>query len=132
MRMLPHDMLKIGYLYLNRGRWQEEQILPAQWVTASTRKQIDGTLQDGYGYQWWIAEKDVYMALGYSGQYIVVAPRQDLVVVFTSHLAERDFYLPQQLLSNYILPAALSNTPLAESKQGTALLQSQLEDLAQP
>jgi len=132
MRMLPHDMLKIGYLYLNQGQWQGEQIVPAQWVVASTHKQIGGTLQDGYGYQWWIAEPDLYMALGYSGQYIVVAAKQDLVVVFTSNLSERDFYLPQQLLNDYILPAALSNIPLAENAQGTALLQSHVEDLARP
>jgi CubicO group peptidase (beta-lactamase class C family) len=132
VRMRPHDMLKIGYLYLNEGRWEGEQIVPVEWVAASTRRHIDGTLQDGYGYQWWIAEPDVYMALGYSGQYILVAPELDMVVVFTSQLAERDFYLPQQLFERYIRPAVKSPDPLPENAEGVALLQSYGEDLACP
>ena len=122
-------MLKIGYLYLHQGRWQDKQIVPSKWVTASTRKHIDGTLQDGYGYQWWIAEPDLYMALGYAGQYIIVAPKQDLVVVFTSQLGERDFYLPQRLFEQYILSSVESSSPLAENTEGTALLQSYVKDL---
>ena len=130
--MLPHDMLKIGYLYLNQGLWEGEQIVPAKWVAASTRKHMDGTLQDGYGYQWWIVDRDLYMALGYSGQYIVVAPEKRLVVVFTSALPEREFYLPHRFLNDYILPAVRSNAPLAENAEGAALLQSYVDDLAQP
>jgi CubicO group peptidase (beta-lactamase class C family) len=128
--MRPHDMLKIGYLYLNQGRWQDKQIVPAQWVAASTRKQIDGTLQDGYGYQWWVAGQDLYMALGYAGQYIIVAPKQDLVVVFTSQLDERDFFLPQRLYEQYIQPSVKSSRPLPENVEGATLLQSYVEDLA--
>jgi CubicO group peptidase (beta-lactamase class C family) len=132
MRMLPHDMLKIGYLYLNRGQWQGKQIVPAGWVAAATRKHIDGTLQDGYGYQWWVAKSDLYMALGYAGQYIVVAPEQDMVVVFTSKLAERDFYLPQRLLVEHILPAIQSDGPLAANAKARAALDSYVEELARP
>jgi len=132
IRMRPHDMLKIGYLYLNEGLWEGEQIVPAAWVAASTRKHIDGTLQDGYGYQWWIAEPDVYMALGYSGQYILVAPELEMVVVFTSQLAEQDFYLPQQLFERYIRPAAGSSGPLPENAEGVELLESYVQDLARP
>jgi len=132
MRMRPHDMLKIGYLYLNQGRWAGGQVVPAGWVAASTRKHIDGTLQEGYGYQWWVADGGVYMALGYGGQYILVAPELDMVVVFTSELAERDFYLPQRLFEAYIRPAARSDAPLPENGEGIALLQSYVEDLARP
>lgn len=106
LRMRPHDMAKIGYLYLNEGRWDGEQIVPADWVATSTRKHISATLQDGYGYQWWVADHGVYMALGYAGQYIIVVPEKALVVVVTSDLAERDFYVPQQLLNDFIIPAA--------------------------
>jgi CubicO group peptidase (beta-lactamase class C family) len=105
LRMRPHDMAKIGYLYLNQGQWDGEQIVPVDWVAASTRKHISATLQDGYGYQWWVADPEVYMALGYAGQYIVVVPEKALLVVFTSDLAERDFYVPQQLLDDFIIPA---------------------------
>jgi CubicO group peptidase (beta-lactamase class C family) len=132
MRMRPHDMLKIGYLYLNQGRWGDRQVVPAGWVAASTRKHIDGTLQDGYGYQWWVADGGIYMALGYGGQYILVAPELDIVVVFTSELAERDFYVPQQLFEAYIRPAVRSDAPLPGNAEGVALLQSYVEELARP
>ena len=109
LRMRPHDMAKIGYLYLNKGQWDGKQIVPTSWVAESTRKHISATLQDGYGYQWWIANDGVYMALGYAGQYIIVVPEHELVVVFTSNLSEDDFHIPGNLLNNFILPATKSS-----------------------
>ena len=105
--MRPIDMAKIGYLYLREGQWDGEQIIPAEWVQASTEKYIDATLQDGYGYQWWVESEDLYLALGYAGQFIYVLPEEDLVVVFVSDLEDQDFYTPQQLLMEYILPAVI-------------------------
>jgi CubicO group peptidase (beta-lactamase class C family) len=93
---------------------------------------IDGTLQDGYGYQWWIAEPDIYMALGYSGQYVLVAPELDMMVVYTSQLAERAFYLPQQLFARCIRPAVKSPDLLPENAEGVALLEFYVEDLNCP
>jgi CubicO group peptidase (beta-lactamase class C family) len=125
-------MLKIGYLYLNEGQWDGEQIVPADWVATSTRKHIDATLQDGYGYQWWVRADGVYMALGYAGQYIVVVPEKALVVAITSDLAERDFYTPQQLLDDYIIPAAKASAPLSANPDGVAALGASIEALANP
>ena len=132
MQMRPHDMAKIGFLYLNQGRWNGKQLVPTEWVAASTRQHIDATLQDGYGYQWWVRDDGVYMALGYAGQFIYVVPDKDMVVVFTSHLDERDFYVPQGLLDDYIIPAARSAAPLPENRAGTALLQARTVELAEP
>jgi CubicO group peptidase (beta-lactamase class C family) len=133
LHLTPHDMAKIGYLYLNEGRWDGEQVVSAEWVRASTREHIPaGTLEDGYGYQWWIDDAGIYMALGYSGQYIVVVPDQDMVVVFISDLEEQDFYVPQGLLTDFIIPAAKSPTPLPNNPDGVALLESRTEALASP
>jgi CubicO group peptidase (beta-lactamase class C family) len=132
MRMKPRDMAKIGYLYLNEGVWDGEQIVPLEWVQASRRKHTPATLQDGYGYQWWIDDDGYYMALGYAGQFIFVLPEQDMVVVFASDLEERDFYVPQELLTGFVLPAIRSSTPLPENPDGAALLRSQIEALARP
>ncbi|UCG79871.1 MAG: serine hydrolase [Desulfobacterales bacterium] len=132
LRMRPHNMAKIGYLYLNKGQWNSRQIVPSAWVEASTSKHISATLQDGYGYQWWVADHGVYMALGYAGQFIFVLPEQNMVVVFTSNLEERDFYVPQRLLNDFIMPAAESSTPLPENPDGIALLESSIEALANP
>lgn len=131
--MTPHDMAKIGYLYLNEGLWDGKQAVSSAWVEASTRKHISAkTLQDGYGYQWWVASPEIYMALGYSGQYIVVLPERAMVVVFVSDLSENDFYVPQTLLNDFIIPAAKSATPLPDNPDGVALLESRTEALANP
>lgn len=133
LRMRPHDMAKFGYLYLNRGQWEGRQVVPAAWAEASTRRHIAaGTLSDGYGYQWWVDDAGYTMALGYAGQYIVVVPDQDLVVVFASHLADQDFFVPETLLKVYILPAAESATSLPANPEGVALLEASTKTLATP
>ena len=126
----PRDMAKIGYLYLRGGQWDGAQIVPSAWVEASSRKHLPATLQDGYGYQWWVRDDGIYMALGYGGQFIYVVPDEDMVVVFASALPEREFYAPQRLLDKYILPAARAVDPLAENPAGAARLQAQIETLA--
>ena len=132
LRMRPHDMAKIGYLYLNKGQWDGKQIVPSAWVKVSTRKHISATLQDGYGYQWWVADHGVYMALGYAGQFIFVLPEQDMVVVFTSNLEERDFYVPQELLNDFVIPAVKSYAPLPANPEGAASLEACIKALANP
>jgi CubicO group peptidase (beta-lactamase class C family) len=132
LRMIPHDMAKIGYLYLNDGLWDGQQIVPAAWVKASTRRHTRATLSDGYGYQWWVDAAGFYMALGYAGQFIYVVPEKNLVVVFTSDLADNDFFVPESLLKQYIIPAAQSSTPLPENSNGVALLESRIKALANP
>jgi metal-dependent hydrolase (beta-lactamase superfamily II)/CubicO group peptidase (beta-lactamase class C family) len=132
LRMKPGDMAKIGYLYLNEGMWEGKQVVPPAWVEASTRKQIPATLEDGYGYQWWVDDSGYYMALGYAGQFIFVVPEQDMVVVFTSDLEETDFYVPQELLANWIIPAARSTTPLPDNPDGVAQLEARIQALASP
>ena len=92
LSLLPRDMLKFGQLYLNRGRWRGEQLLPWQWVDQSTRPGLvgprgRGRIYGGYGYLWWLRgsrERGAYIASGYGGQYIYVAPAEDLVVVVIS------------------------------------------------
>lgn len=122
LELRPEDMAKIGHLYVSDGVWDNEQIVSSTWVNASTRKYIRGTLQEGYGYHWWVDDSGIYMALGYGGQYIIVVPEEDLVVVFVSDLAERDFYLPDQFFHDYILPSIKSSGPLPEDPRATTLL----------
>ena len=117
MWLKPHDMAKIGWLYLNKGRWGNKQIVPSAWVEVSTRGHINATLFDHYGYQWWVDSAGFYMAVGYKGQFIFVVPEMDIVVVFTSDLQRHDFYVPRRLLEEYILPAAVSANALPSDKE---------------
>lgn len=125
-------MAKFGYLYLKEGRWDGVQVIPSEWVKASTREYIPASLEDGYGYQWWIDDSGMSIALGYGGQFIFVIPEQEMVVVFTSSLEEQDFYVPQTLLNEFIIPAAIASTPLPENPEGVERLESLIEQLANP
>jgi len=105
LHLTPHDMAKIGLLFLNRGRWDASQIVSESWVDVATTRHLAATLVDGYGYQWWVDASGYYLALGYRGQFIFVVPGLDLVAVFTGASPETfDFTLP--LIETYIIPAA--------------------------
>jgi CubicO group peptidase (beta-lactamase class C family) len=96
LRLPARDLAKFGYLYLNRGRWGGTQVVPADYVAASTRPQSypSGGLGD-YGYQWWVTHQtaghDGFRAQGYGGQVIQVIPDLDLVVVITSDPDQQGF-----------------------------------------
>ena len=83
--LTARDMAKFGYLFVNRGRWGNEQLLSEDWVIQSTRDQETNIYQRySYGYQWWITRVNGYPAFlgsGFGGQIIGVIPELDLVVV---------------------------------------------------
>jgi CubicO group peptidase (beta-lactamase class C family) len=110
MGMKPRDMAKLGYLYLNGGVWDGRQIIPAEWIKASTERhiQVPEPLEpwDLYmGYLWWLHEDGPYAAHGTRGQFIYVVPESDLVVVFTADITDAKFAQPQLLIRDYIIPA---------------------------
>jgi CubicO group peptidase (beta-lactamase class C family) len=110
LAMKPRDMAKLGYLYLNQGRWNGRQIIPAEWIKATTERhiQVPEPLEpwDLYmGYLWWLHEDGPYAAHGMKGQFIYVIPESDLVVVFTSNVTDAKFAHPQLLIRDYIIPA---------------------------
>jgi hypothetical protein len=49
-----------------------------------------------------------------------------------SELPESDFYVPQVLLEDYILPAAVSGEPLPQDSSAEALLKQRIDDLSNP
>jgi len=110
LEMTLRDMAKIGYLYLQDGIWDGEQILPPNWVELSSRRyhKVPDPLEPWnlyYGFLWWIHGDGFYAAHGYKGQFIYLAPAKDLVVVITANLAEKDFVHPQKLIRDYLIPA---------------------------
>ncbi len=100
------DMAKIGYLFLNEGIWEGEQIISKNWVNSSIYDHINVSNSNDYGYQWWISKTyDSYRASGFGGQEILVFPEDDLVVVFTGW----DLFtgLRWDLLDSFILPSII-------------------------
>ncbi len=105
----PEDMAKLGQLFLDQGRWNGAQLVPAPWVAAATSQKARVAQQSeaaGYGYQWWLNRAGGFSARGLGGQYVYVIPALDLVVVFCSELANEDAGVPPLLMDLYVLPAA--------------------------
>ncbi|MDP8974593.1 MAG: beta-lactamase family protein [Actinomycetota bacterium] len=79
------DFAKFGRLYLNRGKWSGEQVVPEAWVEQSTRVDAASDPADFYQYFWWmdvvVPERGRFLARGNLGQFIYVAPDKDLVIV---------------------------------------------------
>lgn len=95
------DYAKIGRLYLNKGNWNGQQIIPTAWFeasTSSTEEHLQPESQNssdrgiGYGYQWWILDGDEgeYMAMGVFNQYIYINPTTNTVIVKNS--ANKNYY----------------------------------------
>jgi len=113
LRMQPKDMAKIGLLYLNNGKWEDEQIISAEWIEESTQPYIDGRWNgEDYGYQWWVNPAGFYSAVGMYGQAIYVVPDKNLVAVFTSNIVDENMYISGSLLQEKIIPAIVSSEPL--------------------
>ncbi len=90
------DNARFGQMVANGGRWNGQQIVPADWIDASTvasAKTAPGAI--GYGYQWWIpagSEPGQFMARGIYGQYIYIDRINDVVIAV--HAADRQFREP--------------------------------------
>ncbi len=76
------DYAKIGRLYLNKGKWGDEQIVSEEWVVKSTMTDTSNGAVPFYQYQWWLPTKDGdFLAQGILGQYIYVHPTKNLIIV---------------------------------------------------
>ena len=93
IRMSARDLARFAVLYLHKGNWAGHQIVPQDWVEESTRAHSKSGFGPGYGYLWWTDFIDdvfapsvhlpegSFFALGDGGQYAMVVPALDLVVV---------------------------------------------------
>ena len=83
LHMLPEDVAKIGFLWLHRGQWDGRQIVSEAWVLDSVRLHSKFIEPDfGYGYGWWITNKD-YQGSGRGGQRVRVMASLNMIVVAT-------------------------------------------------
>ena len=88
MLLTPRQMLAFGEMYLRRGRVDGKSIVPERWIeTSIVPRGRSGFSGQRYGYGWWVRElagRDAYYAWGFGGQYIIVVPELEMVVVATS------------------------------------------------
>ncbi|HLT92075.1 MAG TPA: serine hydrolase [Woeseiaceae bacterium] len=83
------DLARFGLLYLNGGVWNGERLLSEEWIEF-VRTPAPATVDDGafYGGQWWLVPeertdvpRDAYSTAGNRGQFVIVVPSHDLVIV---------------------------------------------------
>lgn len=115
-------LAKFGQLLLQKGQWQDRQLLPAAWIEEATRfhiQQPGGDKPDrpkakndwlqGYGYQFWRCQGTAFRGDGAFGQFTLVLPEQDAVIVMTSENKNMQGQL--DLVWQHLLPALTSPTP---------------------
>jgi len=106
------DMAIIGDLVLHQGLYKGIRLIPEEWINESTQKQISVDTGSDYAMGWWrlgdswsalLNNKDIYYASGFAGQYIIVIPHLNIIIVSTAgnfttqnkfFSAFRDFILP--------------------------------------
>ena len=111
--MRPRDMIKLGQLVLDDGRWRGQHVLSSAWVRQSTaRVQPNAAVWSGrtfdYSYGWWVVGSsfgDIITAAGARGQWIFVVPNARLVVTMTGENTDGLWVSGVTTLFSHILPA---------------------------
>jgi len=131
LRVRTEDMAKFGQLFLQKGQWKGKQILPASWVEEASTKKIDQNPDatpeakassdwlQGYCYQMWRSKNNAYRGDGAFGQYIIVMPDQDAVVVITSETTDMQGEI--NLVWEYLLPGFKNEKPNEDAAIATQL-----------
>lgn len=129
------DIAAFGQLLLQRGRWRDRQIVPAEWIDAATARQTangsdpDSDWDQGYGYQFWRCRHGAFRGDGAFGQFCVVMPRQDAVVAITAGTSDMQGIL--DIVWRHLLPA-LGEDAVTDEPVILARLRARLADLSLP
>ncbi len=136
LNIKTEDIARFGQLYLQKGQWQGRQIVPAAWVEQATAKQVpngpdaNSDWAQGYGYQFWrCTPPGAYRADGAFGQFCVILPEQDAVLVTTAGVADNAAVL--RLAWETLLPAMGPAALRADAPAAEALAQT-LQGLSIP
>lgn len=135
LKVTTEDIARFGQLYLQEGKWQGQQLVPATWVATASAKQVSNGSDpqsdwaQGYGYQFWRCRHNAYRGDGAFGQYCIVMPEQDAVLAITSGLG--NMQAPLDIIWEQLLPA-MQPTALAADSTGHQALQQKLATLALP
>ncbi|MHA6532378.1 serine hydrolase domain-containing protein [Paenibacillus sp. BAC0078] len=138
LSVTTEEIAKFGQLYLQQGMWNNEQILPKEWIAAATSKQIENgngspeasssDWSQGYGYQFWQCRHDAYRADGAFGQLCMVMPQQDAVVAITS--GTNNMQRIMDAVWDHLLPAMKSEPETLPDNPAAAALADQLNSLS--
>jgi len=123
----PADMAKVGKLILEKGKWQNRQVLSAQWINKSLKTFSRLPEDKGYGYGWWTNDKmGYYEAAGRGRQTISVIPAKNMIVTMLG--GEFD----AGTIGKYIFRAIESDKSLPASPNELSKLKTTLGEIALP
>ncbi len=140
LRLKTEDMGKFGQLLLQKGNWKGKQLIPEEWVREATSFKIKsegGTektppeLNDwvqGYCYQMWRGRNNSVRLDGMAGQFVILLPDKDAIVVLTANAANTQKEL--DLVWNYLFPAIKDINPLTSDPDANAELKKKLASLS--
>jgi CubicO group peptidase (beta-lactamase class C family) len=81
----PREMAKIALCVADSGRYDNQQVIPADWINQMTNLQVQTTYDFDFGYYWWLdMRRGIHFMWGHGGQFAFIVPAKDLVVVITS------------------------------------------------
>lgn len=126
------DMAKLAYVCMNKGRWNDQQLISEQYMTEATSKQIDNSLdgRHGYGYQIWIEPYNGFSFRGMGSQFAFCFPEQDLIFACISDTqgagptgtgVVEAFY--EEIFNQ------ISDSPLTADAETNALLKQKIQNL---
>ncbi len=123
LMLRTEEIARFGQMYLQKGVWNGKRILPEDWVSEATSKQVENGADpksdwnQGYGYQFWRCQHNSYRGDGAFGQFCLVLPEMDAVLAINSGVP--DMQAPLNIVWDKLLPAmhpaALPADPAAEA-----------------
>jgi CubicO group peptidase (beta-lactamase class C family) len=141
LRLKTEDIARAGQFYLQKGKWNGKQLLPAEWIEEATSIKIyqapdaPQSVKDssdwvqGYCYQFWRCRNNAYRGDGAFGQYMIVFPDQDAVLAITSQTDDMQKEL--NLVWKYLLPA-IGKESLPANDEALSKLKAKLSALSVP
>ncbi|HBC78265.1 MAG TPA: serine hydrolase [Bacteroidales bacterium] len=151
LRLRTEDLAKFGQLLMQNGKWNNKQLIPETWVKEATSFKIESTggsdklpkdkndWAQGYCYQMWRGRNNSVRLDGMAGQFVVLFPDRDAIVVFTANARNTQDEL--NLVHDYLLPAIKSSKSITpdpgsynelKKKQSTLILKPQVSKVGEP
>ena len=136
LHIKTEDIARFGQMYLQKGCWNGQRIVPEAWVAEATSAHSDNSNTQtnpdwtaGYGYQFWRCRHNCYRGDGAFGQFCVVMPEQDAVLAIISGV--RDMQAVLDKVWQHLLPA-MQPEALPADPQAYGELQDKLAALSLP
>lgn len=137
----PSDLLKVGFLLLNRGKTEEgKPLLPESYLKEACSFQVPTVHTAafpeesfGYGYQFWRIRHEGYACYGMGGQLVIMLPKEDLLCVTVADTQERKGGTQEiyDALYTHVLPL-LHGAPLPEAPVSLKALRQKVKNLSLP